>query len=115
MINSEFQTAQSEEVVISNMDFTGSWAGSAIYYAGFEFSPSMQIIQTGNSFSGNAVMWGPPCTVSGLISGNIINFTMVLISDPGMYQIYNGNVSGNTISGSFIDPATGGTFSVTKQ
>ncbi|MGA7987393.1 MAG: hypothetical protein WCB51_03225 [Candidatus Dormiibacterota bacterium] len=90
---------------------TGSWTGQ--YSGPFNGTFSLTWTQTGSAVDGTIKLSSPPDTlnISGNLTGNAISFGAV-----GVVR-YNGTVSGNSMSGSYLDLANNktGTWSATKS
>ncbi|MBA7651306.1 hypothetical protein ES703_59123 [subsurface metagenome] len=116
VINSEFQTAQSEEVVVAK-GIEGNWEGNW-YWNNSNEGFLINSTQSGSSIGGFA--YDNAFTISGSISGNQINITFTMVAVPEVTVNFLGTINDNTISGtyqvySFGSPGSYGTFSVTKQ
>jgi hypothetical protein len=90
---------------------TGTWAGQ--YSGPFNGTFSLTWTQTGSAVDGTIKLSSPADTlnINGNLTGNAISFGAV-----GVVR-YSGTVSGNSMSGSYIDLANGqtGSWSATKS
>ncbi|HVC05206.1 MAG TPA: hypothetical protein VND88_11075, partial [Candidatus Acidoferrales bacterium] len=89
----------------------GSWTGQ--YSGPFKGTFTLTWNQTGSTVNGAIQLSSPPdnLRITGALSGNAISFGAVGV------VAYTGTVSGNSMSGSYVDRANGqtGTWSASKS
>ena len=102
-------------------DLTGNWTGtwvSSVFVAWGNVS--MNIVQSGTSISGSAVLTGSPnfpnCTISGSVSGNNMTATVVSGSNTAVFTATYSSTSMNGTYGITTGASAGdfGTFSMNK-
>jgi hypothetical protein len=110
-------------------DFTGNWSGTwTSSYSPYDSgSLNANITQTGPSLTGPMNVYGTECgnflglTLTGSVSGDVASFSCTAycyLNGDNSLSYTNGQISGNTMTGSYTLTGTGyydaGTFSVTR-
>lgn len=87
---------------------SGTWSGH--YSGAFAGTFTINWTQSGSNLSGKITLSNPPETtgITGALNGSTIKFGTVSGAE------YNGTVSGNSMSGSYVTARGGGSWSATK-
>lgn len=93
----------------SHSGLPGKWTGQ--YSGAYSGTFTLNWTQTGSKLSGNIQLSNPPETtgINGTVSGSTIKFGTV------SGALYNGTVSGNSMSGNYTTTAGGGSWSAKKS